>query len=88
MIEESLRVDTFTDDLRSLSASQAASFRHGEDPLIEYCRQLETQIVEQSEQIEALRQMLRSEHERHARGPAGLPPLWQRFGLRRRGTAS
>jgi len=37
------------------------------DPILGYCRQLEVRIALQSAEIEALRQMIKSEHDRHAR---------------------
>lgn len=43
------------------------------DPILGYCRQLEARIASQSAEIEALRQMLQSEHGRHARVSARVP---------------
>ncbi len=53
------------------------------DPLPGYCRQLEARIAAQSAEIEALRQMLQSEHDRHARVP---PPMRTRAAARLRQT--
>jgi hypothetical protein len=38
-----------------------------EGPVSNYCRKLEAHTLEQSLEIEALRQMLQSEHDRHMR---------------------
>jgi hypothetical protein len=60
-------------DLGWLSSRQAD---HAQQPngdiLLRTCAQLEAQVVWQSDEIETLRQMLQSEHDRHARGSLTL----------------
>lgn len=57
--------------LNWLSERQREARPLSDDPLLNYCLELEARVVSQSREIEALRQMLRSEHGRHVR--AGRP---------------
>jgi len=68
--DEPLTVEIVPNYLKWLSDRQSdRPARLNSDPLIAYRQQLEEVIVGQSAEIEALRQMIQSEHDRHARMP-------------------
>jgi hypothetical protein len=70
MTHEPLIAETYPNYLKWLSDRQSDHpAKLNSDPLLGYCRQLEEVVAGQSAEIEALRQMLKSEHDRHARMP-------------------
>jgi hypothetical protein len=70
MTDESLTVITYSDSLKWLSDRQYDRPAPPDgDPLVGYCRQLEEVVVRQSAEIEALREMIQSEHDRNALMP-------------------
>ena len=77
MTDETLYADTLPvpaepihDYLKWLSELQSAhQTLSNSDPLVGRCQQIEEVISRQSAEIEALREMLASEHDRHERKP-------------------